>query len=201
MERPNEIHRVKVKKGMSGSSVAILVLSLILGASVAIGITIAYFTNIQNATGTITLGDPVTISITQGGSVVTTLTFPGTAMPGTVYDAPIAIAAAANTSETCIRAKITLTNIDTATYNVEAATDLNWTVGTDDYYYYNGTLLAGNSASFVSTITVPTTLTNADANKTYEVAVIAEAVQYANGAAVATWPTAPEAWKTTYGGA
>lgn len=189
---------VKTRKKGNGST-AILVLSILLGISVALGITAAFFTANRTATGTITLGNPVDINISQGGTNVTTLAFEGNAYPGTTYDAPISIVAAADTSEACLRAKVTLTNTDTAAINVEATTSDSWVKGEDDYYYYNGTITAGNSVDFISKITVPTTLTNEDAKKTYSVSIVCEAIQKANGAAAATWTTAPTDWLTNYG--
>ena len=193
-------HQVNVQKNnRKKGSTAILVLSILLGLSVALGITGAFFTATRNATGTITLGDPVDINISQGGINVTTLAFDGVAYPGTTYSAPISITAAAGTSEACLRAKVTLTNTDSAAINVTATTNANWVQGDDDYYYYNGTINAGNTVEFIQSITVPTTLTNEDANKTYSVAIVCEAIQKANGAASATWTTAPTEWKTNYG--
>jgi len=56
----------KQKRKISSSTVAIVILSVLLIASIAIGITLAYFTASTTVTGNITLGNPVTISITQG---------------------------------------------------------------------------------------------------------------------------------------
>lgn len=186
---------------MGGSTVAIIALSVLLAVSIAVGITAAYFASNANATGTITLGNPVTIGITQGGSSVETLTFNGTAMPGTLYDQAIAVAAPANTSLAVLRGKLTLTNVGTAAENVTATVATGWTTtaDADGYYYYNGTLAASASVDFVTSITVPTTLTNADATKTFTVAVVIEAIQHANGAAAEVWTNAPAEWVTAYG--
>ena len=192
--------RAKRKNGLSGVTFAIVALSLVLASAVVLGVTGAYFTGTQSATGTITLGDPVNISITQGGSSVTTLTFNGNAMPGTVYDQAIAVSAPTATSDAVVRAKVELTNSDSATTNVTSAVAAGWTeVNTDGYYYYNGILTAGQSIDFITSITVPTSLTNEDANKTYAVSVIVEAIQHANGAAQTVWTGAPTDWTTNYG--
>lgn len=188
----------KTKRRVSTSTIAIIVLSILLLASVAIGVTIAYFTSSATVAGNITLGDPVTISITQGGASVESLTFAGDALPGTVYDQPIGVSAPAQMTEALMRAKLTITNTDGATTNVEATTTDSWTTGDDDYYYYNGTVNANDNIDFITQVTIPTSLTNADANKTYTINVVVETIQQANNAANAVWTTAPSEWLESY---
>ena len=188
----------KQRKRVSGSTIAIITLAVLLVASIAIGITLAYFTASATVTGNITLGDPVTISITQGGATATSLTFDGDALPGTVYDQAIGIAAPANMTEALVRAKLTIANADGATTTVEATTTANWTEGTDDYHYYNGSLTANTNIDFITAVTIPTSLTNADANKTFNIDVVVETIQKANNAANAVWTTAPAEWLETY---
>ena len=190
---------VAKSRGMSGTTFAIIALSLLLIASVILGLTGAFFTANTSVEGTITLGDPVSITVTQGGATAETLTFSGAAMPGTVYDQVIGIQQPASTSDAVVRAKLTLTNTDGATVNVEAVTSGEWLKGDDDYYYYQGIVQAGESHEFVTSITVPKSLTNTDANKTYAISIVVEAIQHANGAASEVWTTAPEEWITNYG--
>lgn len=192
------MQKSKTKRRVSTSTIAIIVLSILLLASVAIGVTIAYFTSSATVAGNITLGDPVTISITQGGASVESLTFAGDALPGTVYDQPIGVSAPAQMTEALMRAKLTITNTDGATTNVEATTTGSWTTGDDDYYYYNGTVNANDNINFITQVTIPTSLTNADANKTYTINVVVETIQQANNAANAVWTTAPESWLQSY---
>lgn len=192
------MQKSKTKRRVSTSTIAIIVLSILLLASVAIGVTIAYFTSSATVAGNITLGDPVTISITQGGASVSSLTFAGDALPGSVYDQPIGILAPSEMTEALMRAKLTITNTDGATQNVDATTTGSWVEGDDDYYYYNGTVNADDAIDFITQVTIPTTLTNADANKTYSIEVIVETIQQANNAANAVWTTAPSEWLKTY---
>lgn len=192
------MEKTKTKRGVSGSTIAIITLSILLLAAIGIGITLAYFTASTNVTGNITLGDPVTISITQGGASVSSLTFSGDALPGTVYSQAIGVEAPAAMTEALMRAKLTISNTDGATTSVEATTTGDWQTGEDDYYYYNGTVNANDKIDFITAITVPTSLTNADANKTYTIDVIVETIQQANNAANATWTTAPSEWLNTY---
>ena len=189
---------IKQRRRVSSSTIAIVALSILLVASIAIGVTLAFFTSTATVTGTITLGDPVTISITQGGASATSLTFPGDALPGTVYDQAIGISAPADITEALVRAKLTITNADGATTNVEADTTDSWVEGTDDYYYYNGSITSNASVEFITSITVPTSLTNEDANKTFTINVVVETIQQANNAANTVWTTAPAEWLETY---
>ena len=186
------------RKRVTGSTIAIAVLAVLLIASIGIGITLAYFTANANVAGNITLGDPVTISITQGGASATSLTFAGDALPGTVYDQVIGVLAPADMTEALMRAKLTITNSDGATTTVDATTTSSWVEGDDDYYYYNGSVTANDSIDFITALTVPTTLTNEDANKTFNIDVVVETIQKANNAANSVWTTAPTEWLNTY---
>ena len=188
----------KTKRRVSSSTIAIITLSILLAVAITVGITLAYFTANANVAGTITLGNPVTIGITQGGASVSSLTFSDDALPGTVYTQPIGIQAPAEMTEALMRAKLTITNVDGASINVEATTTDAWEDADDGYYYYNGTVTANASIDFVTAVTVPTSLTNDDAKKTYTIDVVVETIQQANNAANAVWTTAPEEWLNTY---
>lgn len=193
-----KISKTKTRRKVSGSTIAIAILSILLIATVSIGITLAYFTSEETVAGDITLGDPVTISVTQGGASVSSLTFAGDALPGTVFDQPIGISSPAEMTEALIRAKLTISNTDGATTNVEATTTDSWIIGTDNYYYYEGSITANQSIDFITEVIVPTSLTNEDANKTFNVNVVVETIQRANNAANNVWTTAPADWLNTY---
>ena len=190
--------KTKTKRKVSSSSIVIAILSVLLIATVAIGITLAYFTANATVAGNITLGDPVTISITQGGASASSLTFDGKALPGTVYDQVIGVQSPATMTEALMRAKLTITNADGATTTVEATTTADWVTGEDGYYYYNGSITANQNINFITALTVPSSLTNEDANKTFSIDVIVETIQKANNAANSVWTTAPEEWLETY---
>ena len=191
---------VNTRKNRNASTVAIITLSILLGLSLILGLTAAFFSANQTAAGNITLGNPVNINITQGGTSVESLTFDGTAMPGTSYTQAIGVSVPQNTSKSVLRCKLTLTNAGEATSKpITATTSDKWVKAEDDYYYYNGSVNAGDSVDFCTAITVPKELTNLDANKVYTVTFQVEAIQYANGAASEVWTTAPEKWTTAYG--
>lgn len=191
---------VNSRKNKTASTVAIITLSVLLGLSLILGLTAAFFSANQTATGDITLGDPVNINITQGGANVSALTFAGNAMPGTTYTQPIGVSVPENTSKSVLRCKLTLANTGDATSQpVTATTSEDWVLGDDDYYYYNGSVNAGDTLDFCTEIVVPKTLTNLDANKVYTITFQVEAIQYANGAASEVWTTAPTEWVNTYG--
>ena len=186
------------RKRLSGSTIAIIVLSILLLTSIGVGVALAYFTANANVTGNITLGNPVTISITQGGASAASLTFSNDALPGETYEQSIGVLAPAQMTEALMRAKLTISNEEAASTNIIGTTTNDWVSGEDGYYYYNGTVTANAAIDFVTSITVPTSLTNEDANKTFIVNVIVETIQQANNAANAVWTTAPEDWLETY---
>ena len=188
----------KTRRKVPASTIAIAILSILLIATVAVGITLAYFTSTADVAGNITLGDPVTISITQGGASASSLTFGSDALPGTVYDQVIGVQAPAEMTEALMRAKLTITNADGATTNVTATTTEDWVTGDDSYYYYNGSVTSNASIDFITAITVPTSLQNEDANKTFSIDIIVETVQRANNAANSVWTTAPSEWLEAY---
>ena len=105
---------VRTKRRIKGSTVAIVVLAIMLVASIVVGVTLAYFTDNSNVVGNVTLGDPVNINITQGGSAVTSLTFSNDALPGHVYDQVIGVSVPSDTSDALLRAKLIITNTDGA---------------------------------------------------------------------------------------
>jgi hypothetical protein len=197
-QRPTQVGPKKKHKA-NGTTLAIIALSVLLGLSVIFGVTAAFFSASKGAGGDITLGNPVNIDITQGGTSVTSLTFDGTAMPGTTYSQPISVAMPAGTSDAVVRGKLSITNEDATTTDITAVTSTNWVLGEDGYYYYNGKMTASESKDFITSITVPKSLTNTSANKTYVITVQIEAIQYANGAAAEVWTTAPSSWITSYG--
>lgn len=192
------MNETKIKNRVSGSTIAIIVLSILLIASIVIGTALAFFTASADVTGTITLGDPVNINITQGGASVSSLTFSGDAMPGTEFAQPIGVSAPADTSNALLRAKLIITAQDGATQTVDAITKATWVSGDDDYFYYNGTISAGDNIDFVEKIKVPTSFTNEMANKTFTINIVVEAIQEANYAAADVWTTAPNEWIATY---
>ena len=104
----------KQRRKLSTSTIAIITLSILLAVSIALGVTLAFFTSTATVAGDITLGDPVTISITQGGASVQSLTFANDALPGSVYDQAIGISAPADITTALMRAKLTITNTEGA---------------------------------------------------------------------------------------
>ncbi len=192
------MEKKRSKPQISGATVAIVALSILLIASIGIGIALAYFGANATATGNITLGNPVTISITQGGASVQSLTFSGKALPGTIYKQAIGVSSPAQMTEALMRAKLTITDTDGTSTIVEANTTTDWISGEDNYYYYNGSIDANANVDFITAIVIPTSLTNEYANTTYTVDIVVEAIQRANNAANAVWTTAPTEWLNTY---
>lgn len=197
--KANDVQSSSQKKNNKIAIWIIVALSVLLLVSFIWGVSGAYFQDSDISSGMITTGGPVNIDITQGGASATTLTFSSSAMPGDVFDQAIQVTAPEGTSKAVLRAKLTVSNDDGLSAPVTATTAENWAKNTDDYYYYSGTIEAGNSIDFVTQVEVPTSLTNDDANKSNTISVVVEAIQHANGAARAVWTTAPSDWVAAYG--
>ena len=98
-KKTTEMKKVSRNRNRKSSTVAIITLSILLGLSLILGLTAAFFTANQTATGNITLGNPVNLAITQGGTSVEAFTFSGSAMPGTVYTQAIGVSIPTATSD------------------------------------------------------------------------------------------------------
>lgn len=188
-----------VNKRNNTLTISVIALSILLLTTIILGVTGAFFFQNAAVTGDVTLGDPVNINMTQGGTSVSSLTFSGAAMPGDVYSQPIGVSAPAATSDAVLRGKLTITNADGAAYNVTATTAPGWIDGGDEYLYYEGVISATDSIDFISEIQIPTEFENVDANKTFNINVQIESIQWANAAAATVWTTAPAEWITAYG--
>lgn len=170
--------------------ITLAVVAIVLVAAVAVGGSLAYFTDTQKADNTFTVGN-----------VKITLTEPNWESSGK-FDAPEVYAYEAlkkdptvtNTgANPCfVRVKVEGLNqfgadkmITYETGYVKDALGAGWVNGGDGYFYYNQILLGsagGNTTGKVTSalfdqIRMPANLTNGDASTTMKVTVTAEAVQ------------------------
>lgn len=176
---------------MNKKKILVLAVSVCLVAILAIGGTLAYFTDDEEATNTFTVGN-VDITLTEPnwegtGSQDAPEVYPGEplAKDPTVKN---------DGANPCfVRIKVEgldcLGNAGMITYRTDYVTGNlgdNWVLHTDGYFYYNKVLEVGvTTDALFDQIVIPTGLENGDAETEFNVVVTAEAVQ-AQGAK-ASW--------------
>ena len=195
---------------MNKKKILVLAVSVCLVAILAIGGTLAYFTDEEEATNTFTVGN-VDITLTEpnwegSGSEDAPEVYPGEPLAKD----PTVTNVGANPC--FVRIKVTgldcLGNAGMITYRTDYVANKlgdNWVDGGDGYFYYNKVLEAGKTTdALFDQIVIPTGLENGDAETAFNVVVTAEAVQ-AQGAQP-SWSavqamTVPQiaAWFTTCG--
>ena len=176
---------------MNKKKVLVLAVSVCLVAILAIGGTLAYFTDTDEETNTFTVGN-VDITLTEpnwegSGSQDAPEVYPGEPL---AKDPTVQ-----NTGKNPCFVRIKVTGLDclapagNITYRTDYVTGKlgdNWKLHTDGYFYYNKVLEVGATTdALFDQIVIPTDLTNGDAKTNFNVVVTAEAVQ-AQGAK-ASW--------------
>lgn len=138
---------------MTASTVALIVLSVLLVISVATGATLAWFASQDNAVGTFTLGQPVVVSVTDAAGADATelnMTIASTnLLPGMLISPDVAVTLQPSTTATIMRARIDSEVVggtgDPATLNQSFRDVLTpvisdaWVLyDTDGWYYFLG---------------------------------------------------------------
>lgn len=164
---------VKSKK-MSKSTVAIVLLSLLLVLSLILTATGAWFTDTKSADKDITFGTLKLDAITMDGVAVenTIETANVHLMPGSTVSGQVAVKNSGN-SAAWLRYKITVT--------VEGAGDISFE-NSGDYQYVEAALAGGATANIDISTTVATTVGNTAQGKEVKVQIVVEALQQANTA-------------------
>ena len=185
---------------MKNKKIIIALASVAMIAVVAIGGTLAYFTDSDNVNDTVSLGK-VNISITERttdtdasvqkdeSGIVTGIKYTGI-MPGDIISKEPIVTVENDSKDAYIRAKIEIAGVDGAysqedglqeylshvTYNTEAC---GWVLGNDGYYYYQNIVNStdNNQISVFTETYIPTSWGAEIRNKSFEVKINAEAVQ------------------------
>ena len=183
--------------------------STALVAVVGIGATLAYFTDSDETTNTVTMGH-VDITLTEEEEA-----YPGEGlvfndvMPGDVLDKTPIVTLEEDSQDAYIRMKmdiqatsgnITAEDLDELSQGLMediTGTDTGWYLGGDGYYYYNAILSAGDQVTFFDTVTIPGSWKNNTADGTFTIQLTAEAIQAANitpettaAGMISAWPAA-----------
>lgn len=183
---------------MKGTTIAIIVLSIVLACSmITIGV-LSYFVAAKTSHTSYTIGDPIKMVATPDGSSASAIIYPRNTLSGMSYKQKVEIFQSNNAQPTLIRAKFTLVSSTGDSEIVDAIVPQNWTVGGDGYYYYNGALLENTLIELCSAIQIPKALSSGDKRENCVITVIVEGVTKSSGVAVSLWTSAPTGWIESY---
>lgn len=195
---------------MKNRKKATLVCSAALVGVIGIGATLAYFTDSDEATNTVTMGH-VDIDLTESnGESITDdgLTFDNV-MPGDTIPKIPTITVRADSQDAYVRMKMDIKPNEGSGITQKDIAELENLLrqeiveGTDwaydgEYYYYDQAMAAGSQVNFFDEVRIPTTWTNNTADKSFTISLQAEAIQAANvtpemgsdGEHIMGWPEA-----------
>jgi len=191
------MEKIKKRKKISASATAAVVLAVLLVVATTVSATLAWFASRDSAAGSMTLGQPVIVNVTQAdASAATALTFEVASdylLPGMLITPDIAVTLQASNTATILRARLDSTVEGVSTALADQLNDdfrdvltprinAGWRLNEDDgWYYFLGT--TGQNARVMTTTAEASTLTTPVFGATL--------AEY--GAVVA----APRAWETT----
>lgn len=165
---------------MNKKKITTMVTAVAVCAMIAIGGTLAWFTDKGEVTNVVTFGNvDIKLEETKNGALQEGgLTFDNVVPGDTLAKDPTITNISEN--QCYIRAKVTFTGdsiIDGTALNIDST---KWKLCKDGYYYYKDALSKNGSAQLFTTVTIPTTLGNSVAGKTFDIKVEAEAIQKDN---------------------
>ena len=158
--------------------IALIATCVVLVAAIAVGGTLAWFTDSKEVANTVTFGN-VKIALTEP-------TYPGNDNEGKITDVVPGSKITKDptienigTNDCWVRAKLEVTVPESAgnvvpTYNIDTA---KWTLGEDGYYYYKNQLVSKDKAILFDEVTIPSAWGNDTAGKDVKIIVKAEAMQ------------------------
>lgn len=172
---------------MSKRKILTLALMLCMVAILAIGGTLAYFTDTDTADNVFTVGN-VSIDLTEPkwdatGSEEAKEVYPGEALakdPTVTNDGknPCFVRLSVTGWDALINAGLSVNNITYRTDSVDNKLGDNWVLHTDGYFYYTEVLAVGATTdALFDQIVIPTDVTNGDGTTEYTIDVDAYAVQ------------------------
>lgn len=169
------------KKG----KITLITTAFALVAVIMIGGTLAYFSDRGEATNVVTLGqvdieltEPKFEALTNNSYTIKDV------YPGQKIEKDPTITVERSSSEAYIRAKITYSDQLTQEEQEKLENSLTmkngWAKSTDGYYYYYDIVKPNESVILFDSVTIPDGWDNSYAEKTFEIDIVAEAIQANN---------------------
>lgn len=165
--------------------IALITTALALLAVITIGGTLAVFSDRGETTNVVTFGQ-VDIDLTEPNfKALTENTYSmDNVYPGQTIKKDPTITVKSSSSEAYIRAKITFSNQLTQEEQTKLEDSFSiktgWAKSTDGYYYYKNIVDPGQVIVLFDSITIPSDWDDDSADKTFEIDVVAEAIQADN---------------------
>lgn len=165
---------------MNKKKITTIVTAVAVCSMMVVGGTLAWFTDKGEATNVVTFGNvDIKLEETKDGVLQEGgLTF-NNIMPGAILEKDPTITNISK-NDCYIRAKVNFTGesiIDDKSLNIDNS---KWKLCKDGYYYYKDPLAKNDTAQLFTTVTIPTTLGNEAAGKTFDIKIEAEAIQKDN---------------------
>jgi len=170
---------------MNKKSLITMLIALCLVGAVGVGATLAYFTDKTNVENKVTMNH-VDISIYENGNEMNDgegLTFEDV-LPGNTVEKQASVLVNEGSADCYVRVKVDFTgnaplNADDKTALLAGIDKDAWTYA-DGYYYYNSVMKDNDDereAVLFETVEIPEVWGNAYADKTFNISIVAEAIQ------------------------
>lgn len=179
---------------MTKKKLTVMITSLALISVVGIGATLAYFTDNAEVSNTVGLGhvDIVLTETDSDGNITSDGLVFEDVLPGQIVDKDPTVSIVEGSADSFIRMKmemvtgddstITKKDLDLLENNLrdEILKDSDWYYNeAEDFYYFNQTLSAGESATLFEKVTIPGEWLNNTAGQSFAIQLQGEAVQAA----------------------
>ncbi len=167
---------------MNKKSLITMLVALCLVGAVGVGATLAYFTDKTNVENKVTMSH-VDISIYENGNEMKDgegLTFEDV-LPGNTVEKQASVLVNEGSADCYVRVKVGFTgnaplDDDDKTALLAGIDEDAWTYA-DGYYYYNSVMKDKKEAVLFETVKIPERWGNAYADKTFNISIVAEAIQ------------------------
>ena len=165
---------MKIDKSKAGWIFIVTVLSILLAASLYLGISGWFFRNEASYTTDLELGKTIQIVVKKNSATSASLNLDGSYLSGEPLAQIISIKNEDEANDLFLRAKIFIYSGNGQTLKMDLMETANW-IYNDGYYYYHGALAPQNKIALCSNIVIPEN-TDLVSSKKYIVSVVVESL-------------------------
>ena len=166
---------MKIDKSKAGWIFVVTVLSLLLGASLYLGISGWFFRYEASYTTDLELGKTLQLSAEKNSATSASINLDGSYLSGEPLPQIISVKNVEDAVALYLRAKIFIYSDGNQMMKMDMMETSSWIYEDDGYYYYKGTLASQNKVALCSNIVIPEE-TNLVSSKKYIVSIVIEAL-------------------------